>query len=316
MNNSNIIKTLLCLVLISTTLTGHQIDLSGLQPGVVDLTVVTALHPLMSLYDFNRMGFLNIEFGLDAKSLHERRKKLMEIDDATKMALEKEQENLNGSYSELKQKQFLLMNEIRETRDENKVLKLRKQADVYQQRILELFQKRNLVTFRLANPDLVLPERTKEMMQQIEKEVLDAVKQVANREGFSLILNAAIPNNNHRNPQRSFEILIEKNLSLAETDLYYAFLANTPETAQQIQEREHMQAGISTQNGAARWLEQSRQPGIQEQLPINPHPLVLKGGIDITSEVVKLLLVRYKCDEQVINKLETLLKNRQNRQEK
>ena len=299
-----------CMLLICTIGLSQQVNLSSQQPGVVDLTLVTALHPLMSLYDFNRMSFVNVEFGLDAKSLHEERQKLLEQGKVNQDDLEKELAVINNEYSALKQKQFMLMNDLQKAADARQKEELRKTTEETNRLISELWQKRNLINFRLANPDLMLPEQTATMLNRIEREIQETVDKVAEEGGFNLILNAAIPNNGKRNMQRSFEILTDKNLSHAETDLYYAFLANTRESAQQKKDREHAAGMQKEANGAATWLEQSRQPAVQEQLPINPHPLVLRGGIDITTEVVKRLLKRYKCDDEVIERLEKLLNKR------
>ncbi|KAF1081926.1 MAG: hypothetical protein GQF41_1566 [Candidatus Rifleibacterium amylolyticum] len=310
MKKATIIRMLSCMLLICTIGLSQQVNLSGQQPGVVDLTLVTALHPLMSLYDFNRMSFVNVEFGLDAKSLHEERQKLLEQGKANQDDLEKELAVINNEYSALKQKQFMLMNDLQKAADAREKEKLHKTTEKTNHLISELWQKRNLINFRLANPDLMLPEQTAAMLNRIEREIQETVDKVAEEGGFNLILNAAIPNNGKRNMQRSFEILTDKNLSHAETDLYYAFLANTRESAQQKKDREHAAGMQKEANGAATWLEQSRQPAVQEQLPINPHPMVLRGGIDITTEVVKRLLKRYKCDDEVIERLEKLLNKR------
>jgi len=310
MQTSKAIKILFCILTICTASFGQQINLSSTTPGVVDLTIVTALHPLMSLYDFNRMSFVNVEFGLDAKSMHEQRQKLIKLGEAARNGLTDELAVINNDYTTLKQKQFMLMNDMQKMTDDKQKETLTRQTEKINHQINELWHKRNLVSFRLANPDLMLPEQTGEMLRRIEREVQETVDQVADEEGLTLVLNAAIPNNGRRNLQRSFEVLTEKNLALAEIDLYYSFLANSPETAQQKKDREHATGSSKEPDGAARWLEQSRQPAVQEQLPITPHPIVLKGGIDITPAVVSRLLKRYKCSEEVIKKLTALLEKR------
>jgi len=313
MNYKSTAGMLTAVLLLCSTAFCQQLNLIAQQPGVVDLTVVTALHPLMSLYDFNRMGFVNVEFGLDPKALHEQRQKLLKLGEEARSELDKELAAINRDYSSLKQKQFILMNDLQKATDEKAKEELLQKTEEKNRQISELWQKRNLISFKLANPDLMLPEQTAEMLRRIEKEVQTTVAQVAEEKGFGLVLNAAVPDNGRRNMQRSFEILTDRNLSHAETDLYYAFLANSPESAQQKKEREHASSGIDEVSGAGKWLEQSRQPAVQEQLPINPHPLVLHGGIDITAEVVKSLLKKYDCDEEVITRLETILNKRARR---
>jgi Skp family chaperone for outer membrane proteins len=314
MNHKKTINLLIFILAISSTAFGQQINLTGQQPGVIDLTVVAALHPLMSLYDFNRMSFVNIEFGLDARAWHEQRQKLLKAGAEAKNGLEDELAAINKKYSELKQKQFILMNDLQKSTDEKQQEELRFKTEEMNRQIIELWQKRNLISFRLAHPDLMLPEQTAEMLRRIEREIQETIEKVAEDKGFTLVLNASVPNSGRRNLQRSFEILTDSKLSHAETDLYYAFLANSPETAQQKSEREHAASGIKEQSGAARWLEESRQPAVQEQLPINPHPLVLKGGIDMTTDVVTSLLKRYKCDDEVISRLAAILHKRTGRQ--
>jgi Skp family chaperone for outer membrane proteins len=313
MKLKSVIPMLACLLLVSASVFCQRSSSteSFSQPGVVDLTTVTALHPLMSLYDFSRAGFINVEFGLDAKSLHEKRQKLINLEPADKKQLEADLEELNRAYANLKQKQFSLLNEIKQQRNEIKQRESSILADKLNQQINELWQKLNLTRFRLSNPDLMLPEVSQAMLKRIEEEVQKAVELVAEKKGIDLVLNASLPNHGKRNMQRSFEILTDKNLTLAETDLYYAFLANSKETQAQSQDREHREEGMSLrQDGAARWLEQSRQPAVQEQLPINPHPLVLKGGINITVEVVVQLLKQYNCADQVVEKLTAMLQKK------
>ncbi|EKD84028.1 MAG: hypothetical protein ACD_39C00297G0004, partial [uncultured bacterium] len=258
-----IARLLIILLIVSKMAMCQQINIldKTAQPGVVDLTTVTALHPLMSLYDFNRAGFINVEFGLDAKSLHERRQKLTSLDASEKKQLETELEKINTTYSDLKQQQFSLLNEIKQQQNEEKQQKLVVRADELNQQINEIWQKRNLIRFRITNPDLMLPEKTEMTLNRIEKEVLEAVEHVAAENRLTLVLNASVPNHGKRNLQRSFEILTEKNLALAEIDLYYAFLANSSESQEQLKDREHRENGMpARQNGAERWLEQSRQP--------------------------------------------------------
>jgi len=310
-----IIQALICLLIISKAAICQQVNIlnTSTHPGVVDLTTVTALHPLMSLYDFSRAGFINVEFGLDAKSTHEQRQKLINLDPTEKKRLETELERINKIYSDLKQQQFVLLNEIKQQTDEQKQLELRTRAEELNQQINEIWKERNLASFRLNNPDLMLPGQTGDMLNRIEKEVLEAVEQVAADNGLNLVLNASVPNHGKRNIQRSFEVLTDKNLPLAETDLYYAFLANSKENQEQLKDMEHRETGLpARQTDAARWFEESRQPAVQEQLPIAPHPLVLKGGINITIEVVAKILKQYKCEDQVIEKLTTMLQKKYN----
>lgn len=306
---------ILCLLISSRPVPGQQVNLlnNQTQPGVVDLTVVTALHPLMSLYDFNRMGFINVEFGLDAKTTHERRQQLKQLDETEKNNLEKELERTDKTYSALKQQQFILLGESRQQQSEHQQRELGEKTASLNQQISEIWQRRNIIRFRLANPDLMEPESTMKTLERIEKEVLKAVELEAEEAGLNVVLNASMPNHNKRSMQREFEVLTEKNLSLAETDLYYAFLTNSKENQEQLKDNEHRgnsQPQSAVVEGAERWLKQSRQPGVQEQLPISPHPLVLKGGIDITEKVVARLLKQYGCNEQVIKNLGILLQKR------
>lgn len=304
MQRTKLLLSFCSLIFVTTCVFGQSADTTT-RIGVVDLSVVTALHPLMSLYDFNRKGFLQVEFGLDARTQQEHRQQLSKQAELNKSKLENEIASISTDYEAIKQKQFILLNSRKTATGQDSETAMSKQIDENEQKLNELYDQRNILRFRIKNPDLLLPEETDRILQRIESEVLNAVEKVAERQKYDLVLNGSLPNTKVVR-QPACEILSEENLSLVETDLYYAYLINHPKNSPD-QANLGIKRDEEQQEKARRWLQQSRQPAVQKQLPINPHPLVLRGGEDMTPAVVKTLLQQYKCDAKVIEGLEKIL---------
>ena len=265
--------------------------------GVVDMVTATVLHPMMSLFDFTRMGFYNVPFGLPPREFNAAVQKAKILPEDQRKLLETEIAELDRQASEARKQHFIMQNKIRDAADGVDTTDSEALLASLSAEIESVAARRPLLKYQLDFPELTSPERTRELLVKIESEVLAAIEKAAVKAKVEVVLNSSTPVNStsaqERAYRRSFEVLDGNSLPAIETDLYYAFLTES-----------------FSENNALRWLDLSRQPDARPFIPLNPHPLVLKGGLNLTPEVVAIILADYKCDSRAIEKLLFLLKSR------
>ena len=260
----------------------------------IDLSLALCLHPKMSLFDFERIGFYKVELGLTEEEFEARIEELRtSAPDRTEElnVLEKE---LDALYEERETFSEYYVNST-----EEKLKKLEQLRLASKTREKELNDKILEIKHQSENFDLTTPKETLVIIEQIEKEIFEAIKQVAEEEKFSLVLNNTVP----------YPGIFKKNYVCGEIYgqgipginfmLFYSFLAmnklDTPFDE------------YPPSRDLINWLELTRFPKAVNLLPMKPYPLVLSGGKSILSSVVKKIYNKYNIKPAVYNVVDSVI---------
>ena len=261
---------------------------------VIDLSMALCLHPKMSLFDFNRIGFYKVEFGLTEEEFEakvaeirasgpDRREELR--------AVEKEIDELYRERSKLSEYYIDSDEEKIKKYDELMAASLAKENEL-NEKILEINHQSN-------NYDLTSPKETLVIINQIEKEIFDAIREVAEEEKYSVVLNTTIPVPYTYKKNYIASEIYGQGIPGINFMLFYSFLAmNNLDTP--IDE-------VPPSRDVINWLELTRYPKTLNLLPMKPYPLVLSGGKSILSSVIKKIYNKYNIKPAVYNVVDSVI---------
>ncbi len=273
--------------------------------GVVDLVAALSLHPRMALFDFQRKGFFRLPLGLSPGGWANELAKLGEESKKRIPALEKELEKLDSEFQAVDARRAALLNGFSPKAGNETASDLEALGNLADE-IRRIEAARNEIRFEMERPELTPPGETVRILDEIEREVLDTVGSVAERLGCDVVLNQSVPSGVPWKPRSEIEIIEGRGFSFLANTLFYGFLANKGDDPASHPE----QLGVPTSLGIMKWMDLTRNPAVMPLLPLQPHPLVLKGGRDLTPEVVRTILENYRCDPASIFILDNLLKSR------
>lgn len=260
----------------------------------IDLSMALCLHPKMSLFDFNRIGFHRVEFGLTEDEFIEKCAQIRASapNKANEIAeIEKELSDLykeRDGFSEY----YVNMDEEKE-----KLLE-RKMAESYAKEN-ELRAKMLDINHQAENFDLTSPKETMEIAAQIEKEIFDAINEVAAEKNYSVVLNASNPCPFVYKQNYIASGIYGQGIPSVNFMLFYSFLA-----------KNNLDSPLDDtppSRDVINWLESTRYPEAMNILPMKPYPLVLAGGHSILSDVVKKIYKKYNVDSAVYNVVDSVI---------
>ena len=260
----------------------------------IDLSMALCLHPKMSLFDFNRIGFYKVEFGLTEEEFYAKTETLRASAPDRSDELNKIQKELDDVYKERDSFSDYYVNA-----DEEKLKKLEKLREASFAKEKELNDKILDINHQTANSDLTSPKETLVIIEEIEKDIFEAINQVAEEEKFTLVLNStvAVPytyNKNYINSE-----IYGQGIPGINFTLFYSFLAmNNLDSP--IDE-------VPPSRDLINWLELTRYPKTVNLLPMKPYPLVLSGGKSILSSVMKKVYNKYNIKPAVYNVVDSVI---------
>ena len=260
----------------------------------IDLSMALCLHPKMSLFDFNRIGFYKVEFGLTEEEFYAKTETLRASAPDRSDELNKIQKELDDVYKERDSFSDYYVNA-----DEEKLKKLEKLREASFAKEKELNDKILDINHQTANFDLTSPKETLVIIEEIEKDIFEAINQVAEEEKFTLVLNStvAVPytyNKNYINSE-----IYGQGIPGINFTLFYSFLAmNNLDSP--IDE-------VPPSRDLINWLELTRYPKTVNLLPMKPYPLVLSGGKSILSSVMKKVYNKYNIKPAVYNVVDSVI---------
>lgn len=257
--------------------------------GTVDLAVLTALHPLMAQFDFEKQAFLNLAFHLSRADRESSLNRLREEAKVREPLLRETLARIASENAALEHRRIELIVSIRQSAAPAERASLDLALRDLAERQQSLRNRHEETNWKLEFPEYSSASETLSIFNAIESEVFAAIDDVASRAGVDAVLNASLPFPPYDPSTKGFSPALENRLTWLETDLYYAFLASaTPESVSL--------APSATENPAAEWVKLIRHPAAASFFPIRPYPLVLRGGIDLTGDVLARLLERYHVD--------------------
>jgi Skp family chaperone for outer membrane proteins len=260
----------------------------------IDLSMALCLHPKMSLFDFNRIGFYKVEFGLTEEEFNAKTEVLRASAPDRSDELNKIQKELDDVYNERSSFSDYYVNA-----DEKKL----KTLDQLMQNSLlkekELNEKILDINHQTENFDLTSPKETLAIIEEIEKDIFEAINQVAEEENYSVVLNTTIPvpytfEKNYINSE-----IYGQGIPGINFMLFYSFLSmNNLDSP--IDE-------VPPSRDLINWLELTRYPKTVNLLPMKPYPLVLSGGKSILSSVMKKVYNKYNIKPAVYNVVDSVI---------
>lgn len=264
--------------------------------GTVNLALVVSLHPQMSLFDFDRMGFFKIPPGLSKDEFNQRLNQLKNAPaspEFDKIILDCQ----NGISRLDKEKRELL--EKRSNQDPEDISKITSELN----RVVQESEKfRNTILdieYQRICPDLTSPKNTRKILNKIETEVMTEIKKLARDNAYSLILNASVTAPSNYPEKYSSGEMYGLGVPGIDYSLFYAFLAN----------KDHALPGDDTPESRKliNWLELTHSPNALNMLPIRPYPLVLEGGEDLSGKIVEAIYKKHMVDTKVLKAVMSVL---------
>ena len=260
----------------------------------IDLSMALCLHPKMSLFDFNRIGFYKVDFGLTEEEFEASVAKLRESAPDRSEELRNIQKEIDKLYEERN-----VFSEYYVDANEEKLKKVEQLMEASLAKEKELNDKILEINHQTENYDLTSPKETLAIIEQIEKEIFEAIHQVAEEEKYSVVLNTTIPvaysyNKNYVNSEVYGQGIPGINFML-----FYSFLA--------MNNLDNPLDEVPPSRDVINWLELTRYPGTVNLLPMKPYPLVLSGGKSILSSVVKKIYNKYNIRPAVYNVVDSVI---------
>lgn len=260
----------------------------------IDLSMALCLHPKMSLFDFNRIGFYKVEFGLTEEEFNAKTEVLRASAPDRSDELNKIQKELDDVYNERSSFSDYYVNA-----DEKKLKTLEQLMQNSLLKEKELNEKILDINHQTENFDLTSPKETLAIIEEIEKDIFEAINQVAEEENYSVVLNTTIPvpytfEKNYINSE-----IYGQGIPGINFMLFYSFLAmNNLDSP--IDE-------VPPSRDLINWLELTRYPKTVNLLPMKPYPLVLSGGKSILSSVMKKVYNKYNIKPAVYNVVDSVI---------
>lgn len=262
----------------------------------IDLSLAVSLHPQMSLFDFDRMGFYKVQPGLNESEFSQALDKLMhspEVDQAIKT-----RNDLEKSILALEQNRAQLAAQL-EGADQQHGENINRQI----QELVEKQEKlRNDVAdlnYQIQCPDLTSPAATREILEQIEKEITDAIAKVAAQQNHNVVLNTAVPYATGYPLKYHSGAMFGQGVPGINSHIFYSFLA-TARTERSVHE-------VPPSRNIINWLELTSFPESVNLLPIKPYPLVLHGGRSILSDVIKIVYEQHQVPAEIFQTVDSVI---------
>ena len=249
----------------------------------IDMQLVFNLHPKMALFDFNRIGFYKVKYGLNYDDFVKETKNLKanpKDNSAEIKKLEDELEKIISEASDYHMKNGFEVNK----------------KDTFSERINDLRQKIEDLKWESANGDLTSKNETKVIKAEILKEIYGAIEEVVKEKKYTLVLNTAIiaP---YKYNYKSVQLVAYQGIPSVNLDVYNAF--------ELIREQIKFDNSNETNSAKKRWLELTKIK--DNKLPFTAYPMVLSGGSSINSDVVAKIYKKYNIHLNILKTVCSLI---------
>jgi len=266
--------------------------------GKINLALAFSLHPRMSLFDFDRMGFFKVKPGLSESDFSKEIEKLRqsaEIKNAKQRKSEIE-EKIRGLDKERAEISARIMDQAGQKTDPNIIDEIKKIAETQENLQNQLYD----VKYEIECPDLTRPEETRKILNEIEAEVFSAIDKVASDLKLKVVLNSSLQYSLNYPQRYQSGPMFGQGIPGISFNIFYAFL-----TKQKNDVLPGHQPPSS--RNLINWLELTNFPEAVNLLPIKPWPVVLKGGRNIISDVLKIIYEKYGIDREIFATVDSVL---------
>ncbi len=291
MKKLRIVFFILCLIFNSQ----YLLAINASDVAIIDLSVALCLHPKMSLFDFNRIGFYKVEFGLSNEEFDAKVASIRASAPDRSDELRKIEKELDELYKERNKLSYFYINT-----NEEKMKKANELMEISLAKEEELERKKLELNFLIGNYDLTTPKETLVIIEEIEKDIFDAINEVVKENNYSIVLNSTVPlpytfNKNYEN-----SAIYGQGIPGINFMLFYSFLADK-NFDNPLEEK------IPSSRDLINWIELTRYPKAVNLLPMKPYPLVLSGGKSILSSVIKKIYNKYGINSSIYNVVDSVI---------
>ena len=277
--------------------------LNDVKIGTIDLEQAFILHPKMSLYNSEKIGFYKHEIGLSEKesdTLGLNSENTASDNSAELDKLKKEIETLdNEEYSFYKKlTQGIVVENINKRR---KII--REQRDLLHTKVFDL-------EYNIENPKLTSPEETIRIFNEIYDDIADSIKSIVKEKNIKILLNK------NYNTTCDYRIIYKARSIMGlghagiNYSIFYAFY-NDNNLSSPFKDNNKLFTPFKDNNDgymSKRWFDLiDVKPEEDYFLYLNPYPTVLTGGESILKDVVKRNYKKYEIDPSAIPVLESVL---------
>ena len=241
---------------------------------LIDLSKILALHPKMALFDFQRFGFYKLKkCNLPEEEFYKEINNLLQT----------------SKFDESKIKEIDL--EIEKNRNENNLKNINKEK--------ELIQKKNRIIYELNNTDITNLEDTKNILKEIELEILEIISNIAIKSNIETVIN-----NNYLNFNFSEKLRNDsgkKIENLLSNKLFYNFLSDVS-----------LNSAINKASSSdlLQWLECLRNPIAINTYYYNNSPFVIYSNNvqnSLNYDILKELYEKYSINHEVLSIIDSEL---------
>lgn len=271
---------------------GKKASIEKLRVACINMSLVTALHPKMSLFHFQAMGFLKLPLGLSYSEYRKQEAKLKENKKAM-VIHEKISVNRKNIRDIREQRYQILKKEKAQYPDQMSTLP-KESYQKLNKEYIKLLTCSEELEYELRFPQLTAPTETRKILQQIEKDVIEAIELVAKEKSYDIILNKSV--NPHAGYPENYKSGAKYAVGLVgiEQTLYYGFLSEKSPNEKNKPLRNNL---------LKRWISMTSVPEVQDYIPLKPWPLVIKGGDSILTDVLKKLYTNSGISKETIDSL-------------
>jgi len=297
MKNNNKVLSILLVCFVMLTLLQTQAGASDTKIAKVNMALLTALHPKMALFDFQRMGFLKIELGFNKIQVEEQ-KLILRTDEK---ALKKAEDDLKEIEEKIAD-QGDLLRELYEKEGTHFLPDMSEEGKIIQEKLStelkNLIIKRGECEYAVKYPEFTSPPETRKILELIEKETIEAVKNVAKSKNFDVVLNTSVPVPYGYPVSYRPEVQYSTGPVGMEQINYYTILSVKPTDREEQAQADQIMS---------EWLSVLFRPAAQEMLPIKPWPLVMQGGTNILPDALSSLYTKYNIANETFSTVKNVL---------
>lgn len=286
------IKSIIIIAMVLMTQSLWALNASDV--ATIDFSLALSLHPKMSLFDFNRIGFYKIELGLNEDEFEAKRAALI----ASAPSFDTEIAEIRKEIGKLPAERNSFTN-LYVNGTENAFQVVQKKLDESYKKEEMLYKKIEDIERMQRNYDLTSPQETLDVIEEIQSEIMKTIEEVARDGNYSVVLNTSIPLPYGYPKTYTTGEVYGQGIPNIKFLLYYSFLAKNS--------LQHPSDEIPSSRDVVNWLELMRCPSRLNLLPMRPYPLVLSGGKSILSEVVKRIYNKYKVSSSVYNVVDSVI---------
>ncbi len=248
----------------------------------IDVPLAISLHPKMALFDYDRIGFYKVDFGIS--SYEEFAKAVAELKERPRDN-KKQIEELKLELDKLLKDSIKVEEKLSNNSDMQSYMKFLEKSYFKQN---ELEEKIKILEWESLNSYITTREETRAIMAEIRKDIYNATKEVVLENKYLLVLNTsiAVP---YKFALNYVDLIYSQGIPGVNFCLFYAFLYYTDLKKPEFKE--------SDQIKVEKWHKLTKKT--KDVFPITNYPLVLAGGQSITSKVLKKIYDKYKVDKSL-----------------